>query len=239
MTQTGTNTPQTRGAKVPRALAETRRWAAPDSRSAKLFAEAQRVMPGGNTRTTVYMAPYPPYAASGDGCWITDVEGDRRLDCLNNYTALIHGHAHAAARAGLVVPATHARRGRAGHAPLRAPALGRARALHQLRERGGDDGDQGRAGLDGPAQDRQVRGRLPRLLRLRGGESQLRARAVGQPRRARQHGLLARRAARGARRRGGAAVQPRGAGGGTHRARGQVPRRGARGSDPEPRGADP
>ena len=40
------------------------------------------------------MAPYPPYAASGEGCWITDVEGDRRLDCLNNYTALIHGHAH-------------------------------------------------------------------------------------------------------------------------------------------------
>jgi len=95
MTQTGTNTPQTRGAKVPRALAETRRWAAPGSKSAALFAQAQGVMPGGNTRTTVYMAPYPPYAASGDGCWITDVEGDRRLDCLNNYTALIHGHAHA------------------------------------------------------------------------------------------------------------------------------------------------
>ena len=84
------------GVKSPQALAETRRWAAPGSKSAKLFAQAQGVMPGGNTRTTVYMAPYPPYAASGDGCWITDVEGDRRLDCLNNYTALIHGHAHAA-----------------------------------------------------------------------------------------------------------------------------------------------
>ena len=86
----------TTGVKAPRALAETRRWAAPGSRSAALFAQAQGVMPGGNTRTTVYMAPYPPYAASGDGCWITDVEGDRRLDCLNNYTALIHGHAPAA-----------------------------------------------------------------------------------------------------------------------------------------------
>src|SRR3989440_1662458 len=53
-------------------------------------------MPGGNTRTTVYMAPYPPYAASGEGCWLTDVEGDRRLDCLSNYTALIHGDAHPA-----------------------------------------------------------------------------------------------------------------------------------------------
>ena len=88
--------PPTTGVKSPQALGETRRWAAPGSKSAALFAQAQGVMPGGNTRTTVYMAPYPPYAASGDGCWITDVEGDRRLDCLNNYTALIHGHAHAA-----------------------------------------------------------------------------------------------------------------------------------------------
>jgi glutamate-1-semialdehyde 2,1-aminomutase len=40
------------------------------------------------------MEPYPPYAASGEGCWLTDVDGDRRLDCINNYTSLIHGHAH-------------------------------------------------------------------------------------------------------------------------------------------------
>jgi glutamate-1-semialdehyde 2,1-aminomutase len=80
--------------KAPRALAQTGRWAEPGSKSAALFARARGVLPGGNSRTTVYMAPYPPYAASGEGCWITDVEGDRRFDCLNNYTALIHGHAH-------------------------------------------------------------------------------------------------------------------------------------------------
>ncbi len=77
-----------------RALPVTRAWAQPGSAAARLFAEAQRVMPGGNSRTTVFMAPYPPYAASGEGCWITDVDGDRRLDCINNYTSLIHGHAH-------------------------------------------------------------------------------------------------------------------------------------------------
>jgi len=82
--------------KSPRALGRTARWAEPGSKSAALFARAQGVLPGGNSRTTVYVAPYPPYAASGEGCWITDVEGDRRLDCLNNYTALIHGHAHPA-----------------------------------------------------------------------------------------------------------------------------------------------
>src|SRR5689334_25130074 len=83
-------------AKSPRPLARTAKWAEPGSKSAALFARAQGVLPGGNSRTTVYVAPYPPYAASGEGCWITDVEGDRRLDCLNNYTALIHGHAHPA-----------------------------------------------------------------------------------------------------------------------------------------------
>src|SRR4030095_4312894 len=79
--------------RTPRALAQTARGAEPGSKSAALFARAQGVLPGGNSRTTVYMAPYPPYAATGGGCWITGVEGGRRLDSLNNYTALTHGHA--------------------------------------------------------------------------------------------------------------------------------------------------
>ena len=62
--------------KSPQAPARTARWADPGSKSAQLFTRAQGVLPGGNTRTTVYMAPYPSYAASGEGCWITDVEGD-------------------------------------------------------------------------------------------------------------------------------------------------------------------
>jgi glutamate-1-semialdehyde 2,1-aminomutase len=42
------------------------------------------------------MTPRPIYAAAGEGCWVVDVDGDRRLDLLNNYTSLIHGHAHPA-----------------------------------------------------------------------------------------------------------------------------------------------
>jgi glutamate-1-semialdehyde 2,1-aminomutase len=52
-------------------------------------------MPGGNTRTTVFMRPHQLYARSGRGCFIEDVDGSVRLDCINNYTALIHGHAQA------------------------------------------------------------------------------------------------------------------------------------------------
>ncbi len=51
-------------------------------------------MPGGNTRTTVFAPPYPAYAAKAQGATLTDVDGQTRLDFLNNYTALIHGHAH-------------------------------------------------------------------------------------------------------------------------------------------------
>lgn len=75
-------------------MSVTRAYAKPGSRSAELFAAAVRALPGGNSRTTIFMQPYPVYAAEGSGCWVTDVDGDRRLDCLNNYTSLIHGHAH-------------------------------------------------------------------------------------------------------------------------------------------------
>ena len=67
-------------------ITETRAYAKPDSQSAKLWERAQHVLPGGNSRTTVFMAPRPIYAAEGEGCWIVDVDGDRRLDLLNNYT---------------------------------------------------------------------------------------------------------------------------------------------------------
>jgi glutamate-1-semialdehyde 2,1-aminomutase len=79
-----------------RTITETRAYAKPDSKSAQLWERAQDVLPGGNSRTTVFTAPRPIYAAEGEGCWIVDVDGDRRLDLLNNYTSLMHGHAHPA-----------------------------------------------------------------------------------------------------------------------------------------------
>ena len=65
-----------------------------ESLSARLFRRAQAVLPGGNSRHTVLFAPYPIYAASGRGCYVTDVDGVERVDFVNNYSALIHGHAH-------------------------------------------------------------------------------------------------------------------------------------------------
>ncbi|HCL28516.1 MAG TPA: aspartate aminotransferase family protein [Candidatus Latescibacteria bacterium] len=65
-------------------------------RSQQLFTRAQESMPGGNTRTGVYVDPFPVYWQSGAGVHVTDVDGNERLDFVNNATALILGHAHPA-----------------------------------------------------------------------------------------------------------------------------------------------
>jgi glutamate-1-semialdehyde 2,1-aminomutase len=60
-----------------------------------LHQRALAALPGGNTRTTVFVPPRPPYAVRGEGCELIDADGRRVLDLLNNYTALVHGHARA------------------------------------------------------------------------------------------------------------------------------------------------
>ncbi|MEW6641767.1 MAG: aspartate aminotransferase family protein [Pseudomonadota bacterium] len=64
------------------------------SQSNTLYDRARTSLPGGNTRTTVFMKPYPIYAARGAGCRVWDVDGNELIDCINNFTSLIHGHAH-------------------------------------------------------------------------------------------------------------------------------------------------
>jgi glutamate-1-semialdehyde 2,1-aminomutase len=68
----------------------------PDSSSQKMYDRALASLPGGNTRTTVFMKPYPIYAARGEGCRVWDLDGNVYIDCINNFTAAIHGHAHPA-----------------------------------------------------------------------------------------------------------------------------------------------
>ena len=66
----------------------------PKSVSGTLYDRALASLPGGNSRTTVFMKPYPIYAARGEGCRVWDVDGNQYMDCINNFTSLIHGHAH-------------------------------------------------------------------------------------------------------------------------------------------------
>src|SRR3954463_8065635 len=57
---------------------------------------ARAALPGGNTRTTVFVPPAPPYAVRGRGHLITDADGHEVIDLQANQSALVHGHAHPA-----------------------------------------------------------------------------------------------------------------------------------------------
>lgn len=62
------------------------------NRSKQLFERATRVMPGGNSRHGVFLSPFPAYADHASACRVTDVDGVERIDCVNNWSSLIHGH---------------------------------------------------------------------------------------------------------------------------------------------------
>ena len=57
---------------------------------------AKEYLPGGESRTATFYTPYPAYMEKGEGCRLFDGDGNEYLDFLNNYTSLIHGHAHPA-----------------------------------------------------------------------------------------------------------------------------------------------
>ncbi len=62
-------------------------------RSRGLMAESRRVVAGGVSRNFGYHVPYPVVNRSGQGAWITDVDGNEYIDFAYNGMSLIHGHA--------------------------------------------------------------------------------------------------------------------------------------------------
>ncbi len=71
---------------------EQKRYEERNPRSREAYQRSCRVLPGGVSRTLCYFPPFPCQTASGEGCWMVDVDGNRRLDLFNCATALILGH---------------------------------------------------------------------------------------------------------------------------------------------------
>jgi glutamate-1-semialdehyde 2,1-aminomutase len=86
-------------------------------KTAALHSRAAAVMPGGNTRTILYTAPFPIRAARASGATITDIDGHDYFDLLGEYSAGLYGHSHprigaaiaAAVETGLNMGAHHTR----------------------------------------------------------------------------------------------------------------------------------
>lgn len=70
------------------------KWPEAASKSARLYERALQVLPGGISRLQTWNEPFPFYARSAFGARVTDVDGTVRLDFVNNFASLIHGHAH-------------------------------------------------------------------------------------------------------------------------------------------------
>src|SRR6478609_12111472 len=65
--------------------------------SHELFARAQQLMPGGvnsPVRAFKSVGGEPFFAASAQGAWLTDVDGNRYVDYIGSWGPMIAGHAH-------------------------------------------------------------------------------------------------------------------------------------------------
>lgn len=71
-----------------------RKYAEVRPNSLKLHKMACKYLPGGDTRTATFFMPFPNFIARGEGAYMYDADGFKLLDFQNNYTSLIHGHAH-------------------------------------------------------------------------------------------------------------------------------------------------
>lgn len=58
------------------------------------YEKAKDVLTGGETRSLAYFYPYPLVVEKAVGSGFYDLDGNHYLDFLNNYTSMLHGHAH-------------------------------------------------------------------------------------------------------------------------------------------------
>lgn len=75
------------------ALEEARsRYASANPKSQAADQEAQRYLPGGNTRSVLHFDPFPLTMVAGEGAELVDCDGHRYVDFVSEYSAGLFGH---------------------------------------------------------------------------------------------------------------------------------------------------
>ena len=82
-------------------------YAAANPKSGALHERAAKFMPGGDTRNSIFWDPFPLYVVDGEGTILTDADGNKRTDMVNNMTTLILGHRPAEVTAALSEQVNH------------------------------------------------------------------------------------------------------------------------------------
>ena len=70
-------------------------------RSHAVMTEARKVLPGGDTRRSIFFFPYPIWLDHADGCRVYDEDGHEYLDFHNCYTVMILGHGNPQVKAAM------------------------------------------------------------------------------------------------------------------------------------------
>jgi glutamate-1-semialdehyde 2,1-aminomutase len=89
-------------ADIDQALEDARRlYVEKRPKSKALAEEAERYMPGGNTRTVLYHGPFPLRAASGEGAMLTDADGFCYVNLVGEHSAGLYGHSQPVIKAAV------------------------------------------------------------------------------------------------------------------------------------------
>ena len=68
------------------------RYIAENNQSRLADKDAERYLPGGNTRTVLHYDPFPLTMVQGEGAELTDLDGHLYVDCVGEFSAGIFGH---------------------------------------------------------------------------------------------------------------------------------------------------
>src|SRR5437762_14345077 len=80
---------------VTAALAEaTEQYRARNPKSLAQYEEACTALPGGNTRSAIFVEPCPLTMARGEGSRLRDFDGHEYIDFLSEFTAGLFGHSN-------------------------------------------------------------------------------------------------------------------------------------------------
>ena len=71
---------------------ELDRYVQSTPKSKALWEDAKNYMPGGDSRNSIFWAPYPIFVDHASGCHVVDSDGVDRLDFIGTMTTLVLGH---------------------------------------------------------------------------------------------------------------------------------------------------
>jgi glutamate-1-semialdehyde 2,1-aminomutase len=87
---------------VAAALAEAQEaYRAANQKSLAQYEEACAALPGGNTRSAIFVEPFPLTMVRGEGSRLWDLDGHEYVDFLSEFTAGLYGHSHPLIRRAL------------------------------------------------------------------------------------------------------------------------------------------